>query len=212
MSSSLSPSSSCDSAPSPGKVVKKKGGRKPLYHTAEERRDRNREAQAAFRARKKRQMTTLSHGFDQLEALVLEYQRDNMRANDAVARLQARCSALEQVLKELSGQPDVDMLLEERLSENSSCSPRQAESEVDVCSEDGTYSGKCPPLVQELRRPSSSPQIGRRQASWKRQSSYRRLSRRRIRQRRSSSLRLRMPICSTPRPQTGFTVLHPALK
>ncbi|KPI37237.1 uncharacterized protein AB675_1489 [Cyphellophora attinorum] len=57
----------------PAPPVKRKGGRKPIYATSEERKQRNRQAQAAFRERRteyiKQLETTIQHHEEQLQSL-----------------------------------------------------------------------------------------------------------------------------------------------
>jgi hypothetical protein len=65
---------------------KRKAGRKPVYKTAQERRDRNRKAQLDFRARRTAYMARLEDSYRSLEKVVVELQVSNRAANDALAR------------------------------------------------------------------------------------------------------------------------------
>ncbi|BFZ65496.1 hypothetical protein YB2330_006669 [Saitoella coloradoensis] len=69
---------------------KSKAGRKPIYHTAEERRDRNRASQAAFRHRKNAYVANLERTVLQLAQIAEEYQREAKRANDQLAVLRSQ--------------------------------------------------------------------------------------------------------------------------
>ena len=65
---------------------KRKAGRKPVYKTAQERRDRNRKAQLDFRARRSAYIARLEESYRSLEKVVVELQVANRAANDALAR------------------------------------------------------------------------------------------------------------------------------
>ena len=65
---------------------KRKAGRKPVYKTAQERRDRNRKAQLDFRARRSAYIGRLEESYRSLEKVVVELQVSNRVANDALAR------------------------------------------------------------------------------------------------------------------------------
>jgi hypothetical protein len=70
----------------PNPPQKRKAGRKPVYKTAQERRDRNRKAQLDFRARRSAYIARLEESYRSLEKVVVELQVSNRAANDALAR------------------------------------------------------------------------------------------------------------------------------
>jgi hypothetical protein len=78
---------------------RRKAGRKPLYKTAQERRDRNRRAQLAFRARRSDYLSRLEETCRSLETVVLELQESNRAANDALARERSQVKYLERILQ-----------------------------------------------------------------------------------------------------------------
>ena len=78
---------------------KSKAGRKPLYKTAQERRDRNRRAQLAFRARRSDYLARLEETCRSLENVVVELQESNRTANDALIRERNRVKYLERLLQ-----------------------------------------------------------------------------------------------------------------
>lgn len=78
---------------------KRKAGRKPLYKTAQERRDRNRRAQLAFRARRSDYLSRLEETCRSLESVVVELQESNRAANDALSRERTRVKYLERILQ-----------------------------------------------------------------------------------------------------------------
>jgi hypothetical protein len=82
---------------------KRKGGRKPIYATSEERKQRNRQAQAAFRERRTeyiRQLeTTIKRNEDSLQSL----QQSHRSAADECLMLRYKNSLLERILLEKGG-------------------------------------------------------------------------------------------------------------
>jgi hypothetical protein len=78
---------------------KRKAGRKPLYKTAQERRDRNRRAQLAFRARRSDYLAKLEETCRSLEKVVMELQESNRTAHDALARERIKVKFLEQMVR-----------------------------------------------------------------------------------------------------------------
>lgn len=88
--------------PSPVMPQKRKAGRKPLYKTAQERRDRNRRAQLAFRARRSDYLTRLEETCRSLEGVVVELQESNRVANDALNRERSKVKYLERLLQRSS--------------------------------------------------------------------------------------------------------------
>lgn len=79
---------------------KRKGGRKPIYATSEERKQRNRQAQAAFRERRteyiKQLETTIKHNEETLQSL----QQSHRSAADECLMLRYKNSLLERILLE----------------------------------------------------------------------------------------------------------------
>ncbi|KAJ5818518.1 hypothetical protein N7474_004109 [Penicillium riverlandense] len=84
----------------PAQTQKRKGGRKPIYATSEERKQRNRQAQAAFRERRTeyiRQLeTTIKRNEDSLQTL----QQSHRSAADECLMLRYKNSLLERILLE----------------------------------------------------------------------------------------------------------------
>jgi hypothetical protein len=116
ITASQSPPVVSDAAPppdavQPGLPQKRKAGRKPLYKTAQERRDRNRRAQLAFRARRSDYLIKLEETCRSLENVVIELQESNRMANDALARERTRVKFLERMLQsQQHGQSQQQML------------------------------------------------------------------------------------------------------
>lgn len=86
--------------PEPTPAPKRKGGRKPIYATSEERKQRNRQAQAAFRERRteyiKQLETTIQHHEETLQNL----QQSHRAAADECLMLRYKNSLLERILLE----------------------------------------------------------------------------------------------------------------
>ena len=78
---------------------KRKAGRKPLYKTDQERRDRNRRAQLAFRARRSDYLARLEDTCRSLENVVVELQESNRATNDALTRERSRVKYLESMIR-----------------------------------------------------------------------------------------------------------------
>lgn len=95
----LSDNSPIDQHSAPATTQKRKAGRKPLYKTAQERRDRNRRAQLAFRARRSDYLARLEETCRSLENVVMELQQSNRAANDALTRERNKVRCLERVLQ-----------------------------------------------------------------------------------------------------------------
>ncbi|KAF5014840.1 hypothetical protein F66182_14038, partial [Fusarium sp. NRRL 66182] len=99
---------------------KRKGGRKPIYATSEERKQRNRQAQAAFRERRteyiKQLETTIKRNEESLQSL----QQSHRSAADECLMLRYKNSLLERILMEKG----IDVQTELRLKTgNSSAIP-----------------------------------------------------------------------------------------
>ncbi|PGH18131.1 hypothetical protein AJ79_00759 [Helicocarpus griseus UAMH5409] len=94
---------------------KRKGGRKPIYATSEERKQRNRQAQAAFRERRteyiKQLETTIKHNEETLQSL----QQSHRSAADECLMLRYKNSLLERILLEKG----IDVQAELRLKSGS---------------------------------------------------------------------------------------------
>ncbi|KAG5295290.1 MeaB protein [Histoplasma ohiense] len=118
--------SSCSSVSTPepdGEILlqgavkrqKRKGGRKPIYATSEERKQRNRQAQAAFRERRTEYMkqleTTIKHNEETLQSL----QQSHRNASDECLMLRYKNSLLERILLEKG----IDVQAELRLKSGS---------------------------------------------------------------------------------------------
>ena len=101
----------------PGQVVKKKGGRKPvhklptptcvnqltrvqIYTNSEERKQRNRDAQAAFRERRTTYIKQLETRSTQLEEKVENLQQSHRSVADECLILRYKISLLERILLE----------------------------------------------------------------------------------------------------------------
>ncbi|KAI9812184.1 MAG: hypothetical protein M1827_004850 [Pycnora praestabilis] len=86
--------------PENAQIQKRKGGRKPIYATSEERKQRNRQAQAAFRERRteyiKQLETTIKHHEETLQNL----QQSHRSAADECLMLRYKNSLLERILLE----------------------------------------------------------------------------------------------------------------
>jgi len=80
---------------------KRKAGRKPLYTTPEQRRDRNRRAQLAFRARRSDYLARLEENCRSLENVVVELRESNRVANDALSHERNKVKYLERMLRSL---------------------------------------------------------------------------------------------------------------
>ena len=83
----------------PATPQKRKAGRKPLYKTAQERRDRNRRAQLAFRARRSDYLAKLEDTCRSYELVVAELQESNRVAHDTLARERVKVKFLERMLQ-----------------------------------------------------------------------------------------------------------------
>lgn len=99
LESSPEPSTN-DIVQDPAQPQKRKGGRKPIYATSEERKQRNRQAQAAFRERRteyiKQLETTIKHHEETLQTL----QQSHRSAADECLMLRYKNSLLERILLE----------------------------------------------------------------------------------------------------------------
>jgi hypothetical protein len=83
----------------PSPPQRRKAGRKPLYKTAQERRDRNRRAQLAFRARRSDYLGRLEATCRSLENVVIELQESNRITNAALARERVKVRHLERMIQ-----------------------------------------------------------------------------------------------------------------
>lgn len=124
-------------SPEPQPVVpqKRKAGRKPLYKTAQERRDRNRRAQLAFRARRSDYLARLEETCRSLQEVVVELQESNRMANDDLARERNKVKHLERLFRSLSA-PNV---ASQSISGGSTIYP--SSSAISIPTSDNTCSG-----------------------------------------------------------------------
>ncbi|KAK3067062.1 hypothetical protein LTR53_016282 [Teratosphaeriaceae sp. CCFEE 6253] len=84
----------------PAQPVKRKGGRKPIYATSEERKQRNRQAQAAFRERRTEYIKQLEATIKQNEDSLASLQQSHRTAADECLMLRYKNSLLERILLE----------------------------------------------------------------------------------------------------------------
>ncbi|TKA77008.1 hypothetical protein B0A55_01963 [Friedmanniomyces simplex] len=84
----------------PMQPVKRKGGRKPIYATSEERKQRNRQAQAAFRERRTEYIKQLEATIKQNEDSLATLQQSHRTAADECLMLRYKNSLLERILLE----------------------------------------------------------------------------------------------------------------
>ena len=102
--------SSMGSSPEPGlaetytqeepQQQKRKGGRKPIYATSEERKQRNRQAQAAFRERRTEYIKQLESTIKHHEETLQNLQNSHRNAADECLMLRYKNSLLERILLE----------------------------------------------------------------------------------------------------------------
>lgn len=102
--------SSIEDSPEPGQAEtytqenpqqqKRKGGRKPIYATSEERKQRNRQAQAAFRERRTEYIKQLESTIKHHEETLQNLQNSHRNAADECLMLRYKNSLLERVLLE----------------------------------------------------------------------------------------------------------------
>lgn len=81
-------------------VQKRKGGRKPIYATSEERKQRNRQAQAAFRERRTEYIKQLENTIKHHEDALQNLQQSHRSAADECLMLRYKNSLLERILLE----------------------------------------------------------------------------------------------------------------
>ncbi|MCJ1315677.1 hypothetical protein MMC15_000997 [Xylographa vitiligo] len=81
-------------------VQKRKGGRKPIYATSEERKQRNRQAQAAFRERRTEYIKQLENNIKQQDETLHNLQQSHRSAADECLMLRYKNSLLERILLE----------------------------------------------------------------------------------------------------------------
>ncbi|KAL2262177.1 hypothetical protein VTK26DRAFT_2251 [Humicola hyalothermophila] len=79
---------------------KRKGGRKPIYATSEERKQRNRQAQAAFRERRTEYIKQLEEAIRTHEQNLANLQAAHRHAADECLMLRYKNSLLERILLE----------------------------------------------------------------------------------------------------------------
>ncbi|KAJ5239974.1 hypothetical protein N7468_004593 [Penicillium chermesinum] len=84
----------------PAQTQKRKGGRKPIYATSEERKQRNRQAQAAFRERRTEYIRQLETTIKRNEESLQSLQQSHRSAADECLMLRYKNSLLERILLE----------------------------------------------------------------------------------------------------------------
>ena len=84
----------------PQQQQKRKGGRKPIYATSEERKQRNRQAQAAFRERRTEYIKQLESTIKHHEETLQNLQNSHRNAADECLMLRYKNSLLERILLE----------------------------------------------------------------------------------------------------------------
>ncbi|PGH18881.1 hypothetical protein AJ80_04299 [Polytolypa hystricis UAMH7299] len=87
-------------AQDPTQRQKRKGGRKPIYATSEERKQRNRQAQAAFRERRTEYIKQLENTIKHNEETLQTLQQSHRSAADECLMLRYKNSLLERILLE----------------------------------------------------------------------------------------------------------------
>ncbi|KAI4870791.1 hypothetical protein F4820DRAFT_466498 [Hypoxylon rubiginosum] len=88
------------SIPTENQPAKRKGGRKPIYATSEERKQRNRQAQAAFRERRTEYIKQLEETIKAHESNLASLQAAHRSAADECLMLRYKNSLLERILLE----------------------------------------------------------------------------------------------------------------
>ncbi|OTA93226.1 hypothetical protein M434DRAFT_11766 [Hypoxylon sp. CO27-5] len=88
------------SVPPENQPAKRKGGRKPIYATSEERKQRNRQAQAAFRERRTEYIKQLEETIKAHESNLASLQAAHRSAADECLMLRYKNSLLERILLE----------------------------------------------------------------------------------------------------------------
>lgn len=86
--------------PTPEQAPKRKGGRKPIYATTEERKQRNRQAQAAFRERRTEYIKQLEQTISVQEQTLANLNAAHRTAADECLMLRYKNSLLERILLE----------------------------------------------------------------------------------------------------------------
>ncbi|KAK5938783.1 hypothetical protein PMZ80_008975 [Knufia obscura] len=94
------PNEGASTSQNPPPIPKRKGGRKPIYATSEERKQRNRQAQAAFRERRTEYIKQLETTIQQHEENLANLQQSHRTAADECLMLRYKNSLLERILLE----------------------------------------------------------------------------------------------------------------
>ncbi|KAI0406670.1 hypothetical protein F4802DRAFT_90274 [Xylaria palmicola] len=102
MSAASTPDNAAEPTPAPqdAQPVKRKGGRKPIYATSEERKQRNRQAQAAFRERRTEYIKQLEDTIRVHESNLTNLQAAHRSAAEECLMLRYKNSLLERILLE----------------------------------------------------------------------------------------------------------------
>lgn len=136
---------------------KRKGGRKPVYATQEERKMRNRAAQAAFRERRteyiKHLELTIKHHEEQLSSL----QQSSRNAAEEVLMLRYKTSLLERILLEKG----IDVQLELRAFSQNDSTPTPTPTMIPAPQAQHRTQYQHPLQQQQMHRGSIARQIGK---------------------------------------------------
>ncbi|KAI9494597.1 hypothetical protein BDB00DRAFT_295775 [Zychaea mexicana] len=116
-----------------------KGGRHRIF-TEEQRKDRNRLAQAAFRARRSEYTHTLEQTVVGLESIVKELQDSNRQTSTRADAAEARCQLLKDRLRHLHEQLHAALLENQRLSSAQVTASLPSPSSVSTCSSSSSSS------------------------------------------------------------------------
>ncbi|KAL5388803.1 hypothetical protein DPSP01_002908 [Paraphaeosphaeria sporulosa] len=100
IASSPEPEPAAYTQDNPQQQQKRKGGRKPIYATSEERKQRNRQAQAAFRERRTEYIKQLESTIKHHEETLQNLQQSHRSAADECLMLRYKNSLLERILLE----------------------------------------------------------------------------------------------------------------
>ncbi|CAI7602741.1 unnamed protein product [Penicillium bialowiezense] len=122
ISSSVSTPEEVEPLQDAAQTQKRKGGRKPIYATSEERKQRNRQAQAAFRERRTEYIRQLETTIKRNEESLQSLQQSHRSAADECLMLRYKNSLLERILLEKG----IDVQAELRLKTGAPGAPPKA--------------------------------------------------------------------------------------
>ncbi|GAB7345014.1 hypothetical protein MBLNU457_3434t2 [Dothideomycetes sp. NU457] len=140
---------------------KRKGGRKPIYATSEERKQRNRQAQAAFRERRTEYIKQLEETIKQNEDTLRSLQQSHRSAADECLMLRYKNSLLERILLEKG----IDVQAELSLKSGPAIGHPQVQPQVQAqmppavqrTAMNRQFARRSFPGVPQAQRPMSSP-------------------------------------------------------